>query len=206
MSRKGAADAPISAIVALIIGLMLLGIAVVFVGPMLGIGTSHTATASLSSCCTNYVINGGCGVEDPNFMCVNVPKEIVSSGKASISELAGLTGANYQRTCCGSGIGGSNTPIGSYCGDGTCNTDETYADCPDDCSAPIVCGDGTCEGDETQITCSSDCGAPIVCGDGTCDASESCTTCESDCGLCSCVNRFNCDYVNGEDCVNGKCV
>ena len=36
------------------------------------------------------------------------------------------------------------------CGDGTCNGDETYETCPDDCPAPPECGDGTCNGDETM--------------------------------------------------------
>ena len=61
------------------------------------------------------------------------------------------------------------------------------------------CGDGTCNGDETCESCSSDCGSCVVedpddgggttpdpyCGDGTCNNGESCSTCDSDCGECT---------------------
>jgi len=73
-------------------------------------------------------------------------------------------------------------PIQTYCGDGTCDADETNANCPADC-APIgpVCGDGTCVGAEDCNTCESDCGdcsidcvhdADLPVCDGCVDATE----------------------------------
>ncbi len=53
--------------------------------------------------------------------------------------------------------------ISSYCGDGTCDSDETCSNCEVDC--------GECEEDS-------------YCGDGTCDSDETCSNCEVDCGEC----------------------
>lgn len=53
-----------------------------------------------------------------------------------------------------------------YCGDGTCNGNETCDTCEVDCGpCPVVCGDGVCEGNETQETCPEDCGYPDSCSD-----------------------------------------
>ncbi|UCC91714.1 MAG: hypothetical protein JSV39_00360 [Candidatus Aenigmatarchaeota archaeon] len=53
------------------------------------------------------------------------------------------------------------------------------------------CGDGTCQADESCSDCEIDCGscpppppAGPVCGDGTCDNGESCGNCPEDCGAC----------------------
>ena len=51
-------------------------------------------------------------------------------------------------------------PSTHSCGDGTCNTDETFESCPDDCPVPFICGDGICNNGETHDTCPSDCVAP----------------------------------------------
>ncbi len=63
-----------------------------------------------------------------------------------------------------------------------------------ECNIPVVsdnvsyCGDGTCDGDESCGSCAADCGecAPQepVCGDGDCAADESCEDCPNDCGEC----------------------
>jgi len=67
-------------------------------------------------------------------------------------------------------------PIQTYCGDGTCDTDETNTNCPADC--PIT--------------------GPI-CGDGTCEGVEDCNTCEADCGVCSvdCVHSADLPVCDG---------
>jgi Zn-dependent metalloprotease len=65
---------------------------------------------------------------------------------------------------------------GPWCGDGTCNGDETPVSCPVDCGS---CGDGICAGDETPISCPVDCGS---CGDGICAGDETPETCPADCG------------------------
>jgi hypothetical protein len=48
------------------------------------------------------------------------------------------------------------------------------------------CGDGSCNGDETCDTCTEDCGdCPIeFCGDGSCNGGEDCSSCSEDCGTC----------------------
>ncbi len=48
---------------------------------------------------------------------------------------------------------------GPVCGDGTCDADETVANCPEDCGA---CGDYICDALEDPISCAEDCGY-IVC-------------------------------------------
>lgn len=73
------------------------------------------------------------------------------------------------------------------CGDGTCNGAETMATCPGDCSGSAVCGDGTCNGAETMATCPGDCSATsAMCGNAVCDAGESSLTCPSDCTASTC--------------------
>jgi MYXO-CTERM domain-containing protein len=76
------------------------------------------------------------------------------------------------------------TAVSPVCGDGSCNGEETCADCEGDCSACPVCGDGACDATESCADCEGDCGACPVCGDGACDAAETCTACPDDCGAC----------------------
>jgi hypothetical protein len=64
------------------------------------------------------------------------------------------------------------------CGDGVCDSGETHASCPADCT----CGDGVCNHNETAGSCPADCGPR--CGDGVCNGMENCTSCASDCGAC----------------------
>ncbi|MFH1585757.1 MAG: hypothetical protein ABIB79_03250, partial [archaeon] len=71
-----------------------------------------------------------------------------------------------------------------YCGDGSCNGDETCEICESDCGVCPYCGDGTCNGGESCETCESDCGACIGCGNLLCEDGEDCNNCESDCGPC----------------------
>jgi MYXO-CTERM domain-containing protein len=94
------------------------------------------------------------------------------------------------------------TRVDPFCGDGTCNSLDTCANCPKDCGACPVCGDGTCSGDEACGTCAQDCGACVsVCGDGECAGGEACATCTADCGECPAVCGDG-ECTGGEDCAS----
>jgi len=47
--------------------------------------------------------------------------------------------STYGWDCAGCSCPGDGDPV---CGDGSCNGDETYETCPDDCNAPGECDDG----------------------------------------------------------------
>jgi hypothetical protein len=65
-----------------------------------------------------------------------------------------------------------NLNITGCCEDGTCLLQN-------------FCGDGSCNGEETCSSCQQDCGqCPPQCGDGVCDSGESCHSCPADCGGC----------------------
>ncbi|MBU1130482.1 DUF11 domain-containing protein, partial [Patescibacteria group bacterium] len=78
-----------------------------------------------------------------------------------------------------------------FCGDESCNGEETCSSCPEDCGECEVepyCGDGSCNNEETCSTCPEDCGQceqpGPYCGDGSCNGSETCSSCSADCGSC----------------------
>jgi fibro-slime domain-containing protein/LPXTG-motif cell wall-anchored protein len=87
-----------------------------------------------------------------------------------------------------------------YCGDQTCNGQETCDSCQLDCGeCPVAtCGDGIvnqtseeCDGQAgvpEHYTCTTECTLQYVpwCGDQTCNDEETCETCSNDCGLCPC--------------------
>jgi len=81
---------------------------------------------------------------------------------------------------------------GTKCGDGVCNCGETKDSCPKDCEIVAYCGDGSCNGGETTANCCIDCGTK--CGDGKCNCGETQSTCCKDCGCPS-----------GYTCINNKC-
>jgi hypothetical protein len=62
---------------------------------------------------------------------------------------------------------------------GCCEAGET-------CLLQNFCGDGSCNGDETCSSCQQDCGQcpSPKCGNGVCDPGETCSCCPSDCGGC----------------------
>jgi len=68
---------------------------------------------------------------------------------------------------------------------GECRVDGTLIYFASEDDPEPFCGDGSCDSDESCGSCSSDCGdcAPF-CGDGTCDSDESCSTYADDCGDC----------------------
>jgi len=104
--------------------------------------------------------------------------------------------------------------VETVCGDGICNGDEDYMNCPDDCNAPGECADGEvsdCADDDCcpeswigdgygdcedqaygcDLTCYDNDGGDCVdpfCGDGVCNGDETEATCPEDCestGTCS---------------------
>ena len=84
--------------------------------------------------------------------------------------------------------------------DGTCQASESTATCPADCPPAPTCGDQTCNGVETCSSCPSDCGACIInptCGDKVCNGLETCSTCAGDCGACSVTPVDNTLYMYG---------
>jgi hypothetical protein len=80
--------------------------------------------------------------------------------------------------------------ISTFCGDNTCDNNETCDSCQTDCGVCInetFCGDNTCDNNETCNSCQTDCGVCPVesfCGDNTCDNNETCNSCQADCGAC----------------------
>ena len=62
-----------------------------------------------------------------------------------------------------------------------------YYDPTDDDESNPFCGDGTCDNNETCSTCPDDCGSceqDPYCGDGICNNDETCSICPGDCGSC----------------------
>jgi hypothetical protein len=87
-----------------------------------------------------------------------------------------------------------DAPPAPFCGDNSCNGNETKVSCPSDCG---YCGNGVCDNGETCDTCPADCPEPPsapFCGDDVCNGSETPSTCSDDCGTC---DNGTCD--NGED-------
>ena len=108
--------------------------------------------------------NGVCEASDGEN-CQNCPEDCLGIQKGNPS----------GRFCCGDG--GGSRPVG--CSQALC------FDAGHSCSqtaAPTCCGDGTCEGNETGANCGIDCGAASFCGDGTCDPGEDVCSCSADCG------------------------
>jgi hypothetical protein len=89
-----------------------------------------------------------------------------------------LVNCDAKRDAC---IAGNALPT-FVCGNGTCETGETKANCAQDCgtSGP-VCGNGTCESGETSSKCPQDCPNGPICGNGICDTGENSALCPSDC-------------------------
>lgn len=97
----------------------------------------------------------------------------------------------------------------SYCGDGTCDSDETQSSCPKDCGTPppnIFCGDDICSSGETYTSCPKDCEKPTSCGDGKCEGTENIATCPEDCDLTpDCTEgQIKCLSGNVNECVDGS--
>jgi len=98
--------------------------------------------------------------------------------------------------------------LSSFCGDGTCDSGESYMTCPEDCDDPAYCGDGTCDTYESPATCPADCST----------ASDQCVQSSRRCAdlrhRSLCVRDYEigatvweiwpCDV--DEECLDGRCV
>jgi len=128
----------------------------------------------------------------------------------------GLCNANENcGTCTGDCACADNTKCKvnqcvTFCGNGICEENEEGS-CKADCK---WCGDDSCNGNETYDTCSQDCENPVICGDNICDNNENCCVdCGCDAGYgCldnSCVLTYECisdsDCNENEACVDNEC-
>ena len=98
---------------------------------------------------------------------------------------------------------------------GVCNTGETVANCPNDCTIQQICNNnGVCESPETTSNCPHDCPVvqPPVCGNHVCEYGETTANCALDCPATSttCSDGTNtgvCSTVNvGMRCTNAQLV
>lgn len=78
------------------------------------------------------------------------------------------------------------------CGNGTCDTGETPASCPSDCSK-AVCGNAKCEAGESPTSCPKDCGTQAVCGNGSCEPGETAAACPTDCKVAAVCGNGKCE-------------
>ena len=93
----------------------------------------------------------------------------------------------YGWDCAGCGCPGDGEP---ECGDGSCNGDETYETCPDDCNAPGECSDG----DVVDCVDPSECWVESWIGDTYCDGTAE----QYGANLC-------CYDLDGGDCTEAEC-
>lgn len=93
----------------------------------------------------------------------------------------------------------------NYCGDGTCNSEESCSSCPNDCgkcdgeycSWSYQCKGGYC----VHNACRS---SSTYCGDGYCDWGECTEGCRDDCSVSNCQYNGQCDTKIGENCENSR--
>jgi coxsackievirus/adenovirus receptor len=125
-----------------------------------------------SECTIGYCGDGECLGEETPATC--------PSDCGSVSSDCPLTFANKYD--------GSSACNLNNCPNG-CQYDNSG--CPTDClasSGASYCGDGTCDSDESSSTCSLDCKI-TTCGNGVCDSTETEATCPSDCTTVTDCNR-----------------
>ncbi|MBI5610251.1 MAG: hypothetical protein HY902_15345 [Deltaproteobacteria bacterium] len=163
---------------------------------------SSATTACLASPeCTSFLANASqCLANCVDSNCVDFCKEMAdqnpSAGAVASCGFAGCVAAT----------------AGTVCGDGTCDTGETTANCAPDCPAPPVsggCGNGTCDSGEAAATCPLDCDADFAkawaCGAAKCPAEAA--ACKADPGCLDALTKTtNCmkQCGTGSSCV-GQC-
>jgi hypothetical protein len=156
--------------------------------------------AQYGDCCGDYQSACGGGSCTPKCAAGAIcGSDDGCGGKCAGGCAAGLV-CNSSKVC---------VPSSAKCGNGTCESGETTANCAADCktasgSCNGMCGkaSGSCYCD-SQCKSSGDCCADYdkycggssgpVCGNGTCESGESASNCSKDCGGSSSM------------CPNGKC-
>jgi len=97
-----------------------------------------------------------------------------------------------------------NVSVRYSCGDGVCNVNEQYSNCPADCYL-TTCGNNICDGVEIASLCPRDC-LSSTCGNAICEMKETYSSCPADCTISTCGNGYcnqgenstNCPYDNLE--------
>ncbi|SDO96201.1 C1 family peptidase [Desulforhopalus singaporensis] len=149
-----------------------------------GCGSSGDPCASNEICnevndrCDPLCGNGYCG--DPGEDCFTCPSDCDSGtvGDGDVSECF------------------------KHVADGKCNLSKDGPTCPD-CLASYCCGDGICESGETYDVCAIDC-QPSVCGNKICETDENTTSCPADCPAVTC-NGFKEECSDNSDCCSNRC-
>lgn len=116
------------------------------------------------------------------------PHEGPPSGTESVIVGEEPTTSTTVETTTTTGGGGGKTTGGSgpYCGDGTCQSDEDFCECPEDCEPELECGE--CEESVCKTRCETcthveEVCEPIenCCGNGVCEEGEDSENCSRDC-------------------------
>jgi hypothetical protein len=167
------------------------------------------------NCCSNMEGPGTCTVDcdfggSPDTLptCSDVGGSVCSSDQ-TCSGWWDYQVSDYPGTCCKDGSCESS----SVCGNGVCDSDETYNACPQDCAGTesyscsdmsgTCCTGGTyCDGqmyglaNDCSICCTSgNCvsdSADEYCGDGFCNSGETSSTCSQDCATSSGCTSGSC--------------
>jgi hypothetical protein len=99
---------------------------------------------------------------------------------------------NGDETCSSCSVDCGGCPPLAFCGDGICNNGEDYASCTQDCPYVPPC-DSTCYSCGVNNACGEYCGDCITtpsCGDGSCNGAEAIDSCSVDCGTDYCGNGY----------------
>jgi hypothetical protein len=157
------------------------------------------AAECLSSCEDEGLVtcwDGSCAASEAN--CPDAPEVPDPSGVC-------IAGDNYS----GYPAITMSWDISTECGDGACNGDEDYMNCPEDCNAPGECDPGyMADCDE-----SGECWTESWCGDGLCDGTaqqygaDLCCY-DLDCGDCTeadCEDVATCEDEGLVTCWDGSC-
>ncbi|MCX6804394.1 MAG: hypothetical protein NTY48_07570 [Candidatus Diapherotrites archaeon] len=92
-----------------------------------------------------------------------------------------------------------------FCGDGTCNGDETITTCPRDCGSVFSCGNRVCDIDENSVTCPRDCGNVACSSDADCSTFTT-TTPECDGNGLNLVSYTTAQFCLNPGLVGSKCI
>jgi len=108
--------------------------------------------------------------------------------------------SNYSWDCSGCNCPGDGDPV---CGDGSCNGDETYETCPEDCNAP-----GECDAGYITDCVDDDCCPESWIGDGFEDCEDQAYGCDLTCydnDGGDCGETTSCEDQGLIECFDGSC-